>query len=73
MDDEEYTMVMPWMANGTIVGFLRENMQANPLKLARAFVPFYEPHRARLQLEDASRGLQYLHSMDLAHGHLKGV
>ena len=26
-----------------------------------------------MQLEDASRGLQYLHSMDLAHGHLKGV
>jgi len=35
MDDKEYTMVTPLMKNGTIVDFLRNNLQANPLKLAR--------------------------------------
>lgn len=35
MDDKEYTMVTPWMANGTIVEFLKKNLRANPLKLAR--------------------------------------
>ena len=40
MGDEEYTMVMPWMANGTIIEFLKENLQANPLKLARTVFRF---------------------------------
>jgi len=35
MNDKEYTMVTPLMKNGTIVDFLRGNLQANPLKLAR--------------------------------------
>ena len=35
MDDTAYTTVTPWMENGTIIDFLRENPQANPLKLAR--------------------------------------
>ena len=33
MGDGEYTMVSPWMENGNIVEFLRENPEANPLKL----------------------------------------
>jgi len=39
MDDEQYTMVSPWMEN--IVEFLREDTEANPLKLARTAVPFF--------------------------------
>jgi len=35
INDKECTMVTPLMTNGTIVDFLRENLQANPLKLAR--------------------------------------
>ena len=35
MDDKECTMVAPWMENGSIVEFLREELEANPLKLAR--------------------------------------
>jgi len=57
MDDKEYGMVSPWMDNGNIVEFLREDLQANPLKL----------------LEEATRGLQYLHGMELAHGNFKGA
>jgi len=33
MDGKEYTMVTPWMENGTVVNFLRKNSQVNPLKL----------------------------------------
>ena len=34
MDDKEYIMVTPLMKNGTIVDFLKKNVEANPLKLA---------------------------------------
>ena len=35
-------MVAPWMENGNIIEFLRENSQANPLKLVRT--AFYFAH-----------------------------
>jgi len=57
MIEKEFCVVSPWMDNGNIVNFLKENREENPLKL----------------LEDAARGLQYLHSVDLAHGDLKGA
>ena len=40
MDDKEYAMVAPWMDNGNIMEFLRENPQANSLKLARTIFCF---------------------------------
>jgi len=40
MDEKEYSMVSPWMENGSIVDFLKENLQANPLKLARPMLHF---------------------------------
>ena len=33
MNDNEYAMVSPWMDNGTIVNHVREDLEANPLKL----------------------------------------
>lgn len=56
MDDGGCAMVAPWMDNGNIVDYVREEPHVNPLRL----------------LEEATRGLQYLHSVDLAHGDLKG-
>jgi len=35
MGDGKYAMVAPWMENGNIMEFLKENLQANPLKLVR--------------------------------------
>ena len=40
MDEKQYSMVSPWMDNGNIMEFLRENLQANPLKLARPLLHF---------------------------------
>ena len=40
MDEKEYSMVSPWMENGNIVEFLREDLQANPLKLVRPMLHF---------------------------------
>jgi len=36
-------MVAPWMENGNIVEFLRDNLQANPLKLAGSIFHFVYP------------------------------
>jgi len=60
------------MANGTIVEVLRKPA-SEPIGADTYYVPLYEPRGARLQLEEASSGLQYFHNMDLAHGDLKGV
>ena len=35
MDDESHAMVTPWMENGNILDYVREDPQTNPLKLAR--------------------------------------
>ena len=43
MDDTAYTTVTLWMENGSIIDFLRKDVEANPLKLACASVPFYAP------------------------------
>ena len=66
-------MVSPWM-DYNITEYLREDLQANPLKLVRdTTYPDQNPIESGSQLEDAARGLQYLHSVELAHGDLKGV
>jgi len=46
MDGKECTMVAPWMDNGYIIEFLRKDLEANPLKLARTVF-----HFARLSTE----------------------
>ena len=42
MNDNEYSMVTPWMDNGNIIEFLKdpENHEANPLKLVRTVFHF---------------------------------
>ena len=43
MGDGKYAMVAPWMENGNIIEFLRENPQANPLKLVNPAFHFAHP------------------------------
>ena len=74
VDDKNFVLVAQWMENGNIVEFLEDNEQGNRLKLARTMFHFMRLSiESGKQLEDAARGLQYLHSMDLAHGDLKAV
>jgi len=40
MNEKEYSMVSPWMDNGNIMEFLREDLQANPLKLVHPILHF---------------------------------
>jgi len=42
MDDKEFSMVAPWMDNGNIVDHVREDHQANPIKLARTMFKFIQ-------------------------------
>ena len=43
-------------------------------EIGASYVPSRPPpYRSPSQLADAARGVQYLHSLDLAHGDLKGV
>ncbi|KAJ3564018.1 hypothetical protein NP233_g8566 [Leucocoprinus birnbaumii] len=50
-------LVSPWMENGNLVYFLRENPDASP-------APF---------IHDVAKGLAYLHDKRIIHGDLKGV
>ncbi|KAK7041456.1 hypothetical protein VNI00_009322 [Paramarasmius palmivorus] len=50
-------LISPWMANGDIISFLRRN-----------------PHHDRLRsICEISAGLEYLHSVEVVHGDIKGV
>ena len=40
MDGGKYRMVSPWVGDKNIVEFLRENLETNPLKLARLVFHF---------------------------------
>jgi len=51
----EPTLVYPWMDNGNILAYLKENPEANAVKL----------------LEESATGLQYLHTSGLVHGDLR--
>lgn len=62
----------PWMENGNVLDYLRENHEANPVKL----VSRPRPHISCLtlaQLEESALGLQYLHEVGIVHGDLQGV
>jgi len=43
IDDHEYSMVSPWMEEGNIIDFLREDFEANPLKLVCTIMYYLVP------------------------------
>ena len=68
-------MVSEWMDHGNINEFAKGQKGVNPVQLAS---PEFIPHECEnrsliIQLVDATNGLEYMHSLDMVHGDLKGV
>ena len=61
------------MENGNILDYLREDREANPVKLVCHPNSTVFPALLLLQLKDCATGLQYLHNMGLVHGDLQPV
>ena len=66
--------ISEWMPNGNVRDYVREDPEASRLQLVR------RPQKrvgldelTRVQLLDISRGLSFLHSLEIVHGDLKGV
>jgi len=57
MEKHLFVMVSEWMDNGSIVGFLQKNADADRLELLR----------------DVTKGLIYMHEWGIVHGDLKGT
>ena len=68
---KELAVVYPWVEN--ILDYLRNNHEANPVKLVCC--PKYDFVSCLIlsQLEESVTGLKYLHGTDLVHGDLRGV
>ena len=68
------SMVSEWMPNGNVREYIAKNPEISRLQLVREL-----GIRTRLleltkpQLLDISRGLTFLHSLEIVHGDLKGV
>ncbi|KAF9260971.1 kinase-like protein [Marasmius fiardii PR-910] len=54
----EICFVSPWMENGSLVGYLQKNQTDLEKRFSFAW--------------DVASGLEYLHSLDIVHGNLKG-
>ncbi|KAF5351141.1 hypothetical protein D9756_008335 [Leucocoprinus leucothites] len=52
-----FGLVSPWMENGNVVNYLKHNPNASRIIL----------------IHDIASGLQYLHSLDIVHGDIKGT
>lgn len=63
------------MTNGNINQFLKTKPKANRMFFVRiiTLISSRVELRNSLQLVDVANGLEYLHSVDLVHGDLKGV
>jgi serine/threonine protein kinase len=72
LEDGRFSMVSEWMANGNIMGYVRDNA-GNHLKLVGHNRIFLSRLLNAFQLADAVEGLKYLHNVNIVHGDLKGV
>ena len=62
------------MDNGNINDFIKNHREVNRIQLVSYHISIYEGrYDLFLKLIDAARGLEYLHSQNVAHGDLKGV
>ena len=68
------SMVSEWMSNGNVRDYVSKNPETSRLQLVRRQVELYTGlELTKLQLLDITRGLSFLHSLEIVHGDLKGV
>ena len=67
-------MISEWMIHGNINKFVGVSEGVNRLQLVSEDVISQSSHYNPLfQLVEATTGLEYMHSLDMVHGDLKGV
>jgi len=67
-------MISEWMDHGNIIEFVERNEGVNRVQLVGDDVPSCgNYHNLLIQLVDAVNGLEYMHSLHMVHGDLKGV
>ena len=67
------SMVSEWMPNGNVRDYVRNNPERSRLQLVCWLEAASGFGLMRVQLLDISRGLSFLHSLEIVHGDLKGV
>ena len=67
-------MVSEWMDHGNINEFTKNHRGVNRVQLVSNCTVFCgDRHDWFIQLVDATSGLEYMHSLRIVHGDLKGV
>jgi len=69
----EFCMVSQWMANGSVLDYVRRYTGVNRLELVRPTHRRSVSTLTGLQLIGVTRGLNYLHNNGVVHGDLKSV
>ena len=67
------SMVSEWMPNGNVRDYVKKNPETSRIHLVRDIGDSAGLELKQVQLLDVSRGLSYLHSLEIVHGGLKGV
>jgi len=67
-------MISEWMDHGNIIEFVERHEGINRVQLVSDDAPS-DRHNCDqpIQLVDAANGLEYMHSLHMVHGDLKGV
>ena len=65
--------VSPWMANGDIISFLRRNPHHDRLRSVGSLYAQGSQYANTYKICEISAGLEYLHSVEVVHGDIKGV
>ena len=73
-EKRRFALVSEWMVHGNINEFLKMSKGINRVQLVSEEFICQNNHRDPLpQLVDATNGLEYMHSLNIVHGDLKGV
>jgi len=74
MQTPRFRLVSEWMDNGNINEFIKNHGQVNRVQLVSYHVCVCGDWRDRFpKLVDVAHGVEYLHSLSVVHGDLKGV